>query len=401
MSNSQEKPENLKKKDPNTTKTAIEDFRTTEQNSLGILAGGIAHDFNNVLMAIMGNIELLKMEKGVSPESNEYIEDIQKATLEARQIASQLMQFAKGHKPRRSPTDVIELIESTAQSFFAGKKVAYSIKKKGDLPIIELDPNQISKAIKNILTILEPSLGENDHVAIVVAARHQPWKFKDQELTTEFLEIYLGNEGAERPESHHFRIYNPYEKTKEADRGLEWVLVHRIIKNHDGTITFVSNPKGRASFVIHLPIIGKIERPSVSKAISKELTELKLLIMDDEQLLQTTLLKLFQKYGFEVEIASNGYDAIKKYTKAVKGGKPFDLVVLDLTIPGSLGGKETFEKLREKYPDIQCIVSSGYTDSPILKNYKKYGFVGVLNKPYTGEELKRELQQILKTQLEK
>ena len=372
-----------------------EEIRNQKLASLGILAGGLAHDFNNVLMGILGNVELMKMDVVEQSEMGENLAEIHAATLQARQIASQLMNFAKGHKPQKIPTDIVNLIENCAKFVFHGKKSVYTVNTLKEIPLIDLDPNQFSQAVSNILINADQSMPYGGNVTIQIT----PTIFSADNIygikTPEVLEIKISDEGIGIPEQLRTEVFNPYFSTKVSGTGLGLTMTYRIIKNHEGGIKFEPNPKIGTTFTIYLPItqtlkITPIEEEKIIPSFSK-----KILIMDDDKFVHTSLKKILEKRGGQVTVATNGYEAIDFYQKAKLQKDPFDLVIFDLTIPGSLGGKETFKLLRQEDPNIVGIVSSGYSEDPILAHFREYGFKGVLNKPFTLEELTSVISKVL------
>jgi two-component system, cell cycle sensor histidine kinase and response regulator CckA len=121
----------------------------------------------------------------------------------------------------------------------------------------------------------------------------------------------------------------------------------------------------------------------------------KILIMDDEEIIREVAGEMLKHFGYEVEFAKDGAEALEKYANAMKSGTSFDAVIMDLTIPGGMGGKEAVKKLIEIDPDVKAIVSSGYSSDPIMTNFRQHGFAGIITKPYQVSELSEQVKNVL------
>jgi CheY-like chemotaxis protein len=210
-----------------------------------------------------------------------------------------------------------------------------------------------------------------------------------------YIEISVQDSGVGISEKYLERIFDPYFTTKEKGSGLGLATSYSIIRNHGGVIDVKSDVGKGTTFYIYLPAVdSEVEAPQIQK-VSSSGRRGRILIMDDEDLVRNVAQALVKVLGNEVEIVENGEEAINKYMSARASGKPFDVVILDLTIRGGLGGLETVGRLLEIDPDVRAIVSSGYSDNAVVADYQNYGFKARLNKPYKLEELRNTLNALL------
>jgi CheY-like chemotaxis protein len=211
----------------------------------------------------------------------------------------------------------------------------------------------------------------------------------------EFVRITIRDNGVGIPAENLGKIFDPYFTTKEQGSGLGLATSHSIIKKHGGYITAESTQGKETAFYIYLPASPRNDESKRSDEKSAFKGKGKILIMDDEDMIREITGELLQNLGYQVEFAKNGSEAIDLYREAHDHGKPFDAVILDLTIPGGMGGKEAIKGLLEIDPKIKAIVSSGYSNDPIMAEFREYGFNGVIIKPYRLTELSQTLQDVL------
>jgi PAS domain S-box-containing protein len=388
-----------------TEKRKIEEERIRASNleSLGLLAGGIAHDFNNILSAININISLAKLS--VTPESEVFkrLTEAEKASIRARNLTQQLLTFSKGGEPIKRITSLIELIKDTASFALGGSKVRCEFSIPGDLWPAEVDEGQISQVIHNLVINARQAMpkggvikirGEN--ILIGPEKIQQGWPLQQGK----YIKISVEDEGVGIPEEHLPKIFDPYFTTKRKGTGLGLATTYSIIKRHDGYIEVASKLGVGTTFTIYLPASEKENQIKedaiqVNALIRPKGNKGRILIMDDDEMVREANRRMLNFLGYEVEFAKEGTEAIELYQKAKDSGKPFDAVILDLTIPGGLGGNEIIQKLLEMNPQVKALVSSGYLDDPVMADFKKWGFKGVVPKPYKVEELDRVLQDVI------
>ncbi|MCD6400113.1 PAS domain S-box protein, partial [candidate division WOR-3 bacterium] len=377
-------------------KRAEEEFQKMEKlESLGILAGGIAHDFNNLLTVILGNLSLSQTE--ANGELKEMLEDAIRASIQAKNLTQQLLTFSKGGEPIKEKASIEDIIRDSAKFVLRGSNVRCKYDFPSDLWNVEVDKGQFSQVINNLIINSDQAMPGGGNIYIKA---ENVILGKDNLLplpTGKYIRIIVKDEGIGIPREHLKRIFDPYFTTKKKGSGLGLAIVYSIIKKHGGYITVESELGKGATFYIYLPAVErKTEKETEYREERAALTkEGKILFMDDDGMVRETVGRMLEKKGYKVETAENGEEAVKKYRKAFNSKKPFDAVILDLTVPGGMGGKEAMKKLKEIDPDVKAIVSSGYSTDPIMSHYKKYGFKGVVAKPFIIEELQEVLRRVL------
>ena len=373
-----------------------ERLRSQKLESLGVLAGGIAHDFNNLLTGILGNLSLAKADLPETGPVAERLAETEKATLRARDLTQQLLTFAKGGAPIKTEVSLTGLIQDAAGFAVRGTKAVCEYDCAEDLWLAEVDAGQLGQVLQNLVINAVHAMPEGG--AIRLAARNITVNRGELPLAPgRYVLITVRDHGQGIPPEHLAKIFDPYFTTKESGSGLGLAVVHSIISNHAGHITVESEPGKGALFSIYLPSTGKsplAEKPAEAKArLSKG--QGKILVMDDEELIRNVSTAMLQQLGYEAHAANDGEEAITRYLQAKKDGQPFDLVIMDLTVPGGMGGKEAIGHLRQLDPLVKAVVSSGYANDPIMANFSEYGFCGVAPKPFSLQELSELLQMIL------
>ena len=364
--------------------------------SLGILAGGIAHDFNNILTGILGNISLAMLDTPQKGEIFRRLAEAEQATLRARDLVQQLLTFAKGGAPVKEVTSLGEVIRDSATFAGRGSQVRCDIAFPKDLWHAEVDPGQISQVIQNLVINAIQAMPTGG--SITIRAKNILLK-EDRGLplsSGRYVEIKVKDQGIGIPPDYLPKIFDPYFSTKQKGSGLGLATAYSIIKNHDGYVTVESSLGEGTTFFIYLPASTQKLKPAPEDSASQlHQGKGRILVMDDDAGVRQVAGKILRHLGYEVDFAVDGADAIEKYCGALSAGQPFDLVIMDLTIPGGMGGEEAFQALRQIEPRTRAIVSSGYADDPIMTRYKEYGFSGVIKKPYRVGTFSRVLQEVL------
>lgn len=369
--------------------------RTQKLESLGVLAGGIAHDFNNLLTSILGNISLVRLDLDPDHASCKQLEDAERASLLARDLTQHLLTFSKGGAPIKKATDLNQLIRDTVCFAVRGTNVKVEFDFAQGLWPVEADRGQLEQVFNNL--VINSCQAMPTGGTVWIHAENMTAGQRDRTLTPggKYVRITVKDPGVGIPEEHHEKIFDPYFTTKQRGSGLGLAVSYSIIRNHDGCISVDSKPGAGAKFTIELPATDKTVLVQKVAAVESVEGTGRVLIMDDEKIVRNTARSIIERLGYTVETAEDGADAIKIYKEAEKSGRSFDVVIMDLTIPGGMGGKEAIEKLHEIDPDIKAIVSSGYSDDPIMANHEKYGFKAVIAKPYTTISLGKVLQKVI------
>ena len=384
-------------------KMAAELARTQRIESLGIVAGGIAHDFNNLLTAILGNISLAKSLANNDETIVTLLDQTEKATFRAKKLSNQLLTFSKGGAPITILTSARQLIEESARFATSGSKIKCHFSIPVDLWHVEVDDIQIGQVIQNLVVNADQAMKHGGSVTIGAENIILDTNNEHALSAGNYIRITVKDSGEGIESRYLDRIFDPYFTTKETGHGLGLAICYSIIKKHNGHITVESQYGTGTTFSLYLPAADQqlLEQPaqeqqpeSLKKTSPKHA---KLLVMDDEAMIRDIASQMLGFLGYRVELACTGQEAIKKYSLAVEQAEPFAAVIMDLTIPGGMGGKETIEHLLRLDPAIKAIVSSGYANDPIMADFKNYGFTAVLPKPFSVDELCNILESILTT----
>jgi len=363
--------------------------------SIGVLAGGIAHDFNNILSAVLGNISIARMVQDDPKFIGMRLEDAEKATLRARELTQQLLTFSKGGQPVRKAADLVDLVRESAEFTLRGSNVACEIEIEENLWPSEVDENQISRVINNLAINANQAMPDGGTLWL---------RAKNFDVTSDlalpltpgrYVLIEVKDNGPGIPEEVLQRVFDPFFTTKTKGSGLGLATSFSIIQKHDGLLTVSSEIGDGTKFSIYLPASDKaIEKAEYSPPIQGTDTG-RVLVMDDELSVREVAEIMLGNIGFDVTTVADGEQALRVYGEAKESGDPFVVVIMDLTIPGGMGGEETIGKLREYDPNVCAVVSSGYSNDPIMADYKAYGFMGVMAKPYLDDDLQRVLHEVL------
>ncbi len=374
-------------------------LKARKLESVGILAGGIAHDFNNLLMAIVGNISLAKALSDSPEKINECLYEAEKATNRAQNLTQQLLTFSKGGAPVKESANVVDLVKETAAFSLRGSNVTYDFDFPDNLWQVEVDKGQFSQVIQNLVINADQAMPEGGTIYIKgenIAISYKDEKHDSSLQEGDYVKLSIKDQGTGIPKDHLQKIFDPYFTTKQKGSGLGLATTYSIIKNHQGDITVESQIGAGTTFTIHLPRSFK-ESLATQETVQEELLtdQGRILIMDDEKMIRDVAGMMLEHIGYEVDFAEDGYKAIEKYLDALESGNGFNAVIMDLTIPGGMGGKEAIQKLLAIDPQVKAVVSSGYSNDPIMADYKKYGFCGVISKPYVIEDLAVTLQNVI------
>jgi len=377
-------------------KMAEELLKTSKLESIAILAGGIAHDFNNILTGIMGNLSLAKLQTPSDNDIFSFLTEMEKASVQAKTLTQQLLTFSKGGAPVTEVTSIVDLIKDFTIFALRGSNVKCEFFIPDDLWSVNIDEGQISQVVHNVIINADQSMPEGG--VIKVFAENIVFGAKQTLPLTpgKYVKICIEDHGVGIPAKYLQKIFDPYFTTKQKGSGLGLALAYSIIKGHHGLITVESEVRNGTTFHIFLPASEKEPKKKEEKRKGDLIIEKgKILIMDDEEIVRNVLCEMLVHMGWEAEFAKDGEEALKQYREALESGVPFDVVILDLTVPGGIGGKEAIKKLVEIDPAVKAIVSSGYSDDPIMAQFMDHGFVGVVRKPYRIQELRDVLHKVI------
>lgn len=362
-------------------------LQSQKLEAIGTLAGGIAHDFNNMLGVISGNASFALSDTPPGTELYDVISDIQEAVRQAQSLTQQLLTFAKGGAPVKKASDLNQIIKETAEFILRGENSRCEFMLPDDLWITEVDPGQLNQTIGNLVINANQSMPEGGVIQI---------KTENTDIDSEsgvplppgrYVKITITDQGIGIPQRHISKIFDPYFSTKQKGHGLGLATTYSIIKKHGGHVTVESQIEKSTTFTIYLPAtLKQVEKEKKMEKICHE-GQGNVLIMDDEEPILKMSSRLLNKMGYKTTLVSNGWQAVETYKKALAKNERFEIVILDLTIPGGMGGKQTMAELLKLDPTVKAIVSSGYSNDPVMANYKAYGFSDILPKPYGKNHL--------------
>jgi PAS domain S-box-containing protein len=363
--------------------------------SLGVLAGGIAHDFNNLLTGILGNISLAKMYLSPANKAFPRLEEAERASERARDLTRQLLTFSKGGAPVRKTAHISQMVRDSASFVLRGSNVRCDFSLPDGLWPVSVDEGQISRVIQNLVINADQAMPAG---GIIDVTAENVVLGNDRALPVEegrYVRITVSDQGVGIPEENLQKVFDPYFTTRKKGSGLGLATVYSIMKNHNGYIHAESKAGKGAVFYVYLPASDyspEIEEKKESNNLI-HLSKGRILVMDDEEIIREIAAEILNHIGYEVSACRDGSEAVTLYQKSAEAKEPFDAVIMDLTVPGGMGGKEAMEKLLKIDPAVKGIVSSGYSSDPVLANYREYGFCGMIAKPYKVEDL----QDVLRT----
>jgi PAS domain S-box-containing protein len=369
--------------------------RAEKLESVGVLAGGIAHDFNNMLTGIIGNISVAAMHAKPNDMIHDRLVEAEKAAFRARDLTQQLLTFAKGGAPVKKTASITELLTDSASFALRGSNVRCCYNISADLWRGEMDAGQISQVIHNLVLNADQAMPNGG--AIFIDAENRVITSHDGLILPHgnYIHISIRDTGEGIPSAHLPRIFDPYFTTKKKGSGLGLATSYSIIKNHDGCITIESIPGKGSTFHIFLPASTEADSMDSPKNSLVVDGTGHILVMDDEEMIRDIAGTILSHLGYTTSFAKNGEEAIIRYKEALAEQLPFDAVIMDLTVPGGMGGKETIKQLLKIDPAVKALVSSGYSNDPIMSDYKAFGFKGVIIKPYIVEEISKALHTVL------
>ena len=365
--------------------------------SIGIFAGGIAHDINNFFTGMLGCVALAKSDSSLKGNNKilKYLEDMESTTFMARGLAEQLLTFAKGGELLKKLFSINKLLNSSAEFVLSGTSIKLENCINNNLFNIEADESQISQVINNILINAAQAMPEG---GLILARGENAFLEEKNRYGLNpgmYIIVEIEDDGPGIDTSTAARIFDPFFTTKSKGSGLGLSVAYSVITRHGGVITASASEKRGALFTIILPAVER-EIP-VKSDEADESFNLKgtILLMDDDDMIRTVGESLLENLGLHVVSASEGESAVRLFREHYNRGETFDLVILDLTIRGGMGGLEAFSAMKMISPDLKGVVSSGYSSDPVMSNYHEYGFSGVLKKPYLYNELGSLLKRLL------
>jgi PAS domain S-box-containing protein len=377
-------------------RTEEELLKMEKLKSLGVLAGGIAHDFNNFLTGIIGNLSLAKLDVQPGNPVSRALSEMEKAAVRAKDLTQQLLTFSKGGEPVKRITRIADLVQESAQFALHGSNVRCRFELDGDLLPADVDEGQIAQVVHNLILNADQAMPDGGTVRIrgtnVTLASKNAYAL----VPGRYLAVSIRDEGKGIHPEYLKKIFDPYFTTKQKGSGLGLAVAYSIVAKHDGQLTVESQLGQGTTFTLMLPAVE--ENQMAQSHPDRQLVKGhgRVLVMDDEDFIRDLATAMLEKMGYQVAVAPDGQAAVSIYQEALETDKPFDAVILDLTVPGGMGGKEAVQKLASLDPTVKAIVSSGYSNDPVMADHARHGFCGAVNKPYLIEEMAQVLDTVIK-----
>jgi two-component system cell cycle sensor histidine kinase/response regulator CckA len=387
-------------------------LKARKLESLGTLAGGIAHDLNNLLFAVMGNISLAQDDLKPETGTSESLKEAEQACIKAKELTARLITFSKGGYPVKKMMSIKSLLKDTVISALSGSNIKPEISISDDIRQINIDEGQIKQVVRNIVVNAKEAMDDNGQLTV----SYENVDIAEEGYLTlsqgEYIKISFKDHGCGISKENLEKIFDPYFSTKDmgADKGqgLGLTVSYCIVQKHGGLINVESKLETGSTFSIYLPALSikepdlqkSEEKPAAQKPVKQPATGTgKILLMDDEEAIRTFLGRVINKLGYAVETCTEGKEAIDIYKTAMESKEPFDVVILDLTNKIGMGGQETMKTLLELDRDVKGIVITGYSDDPVVANFRAYGFSGFITKPASMDELSKVINEVISKDL--
>ena len=392
----------LKEEMDRRSKMEDELLKMQKLDSIGLLAGGIAHDFNNILTGVIGKINLARpfLEPTAryqdAERAGKSLDDAERALLRAKGLTQRLLTFSKGGNPVKKPCSISGIVRDCCEFSLSGSKAEFLFSSSTGLWPAMVDEGQISQVINNLALNAIQAMPSGGRVSVECRNLDAGMENGLPLGPGKYVEISIKDNGTGIPKKDIKMIFDPFFTTKEHGNGLGLATSYSIIKKHGGHITVGSSQGKGATFNIYLPACqSALPGPEIEEKNETRCGTARILVMDDDDMIRDICCEALSGMGYEVVCVKNGIEAVELYDMQLKAGRKFDLVIMDLTVPGGMGGKEALKKIMEFDPFVQAIVSSGYSNDPVMSDFKEYGFSGVIAKPFKIRELYSILNQVL------
>ncbi len=377
-------------------KADAETRRAQKLETIGTFAGGIAHDFNNFLMVIHGSIELAQMSLDNPSLVDKLLNDAEAAAGRARGLTRQLITFSKGGQPQKRTVKLAGTVRETISFVLTGSNVSADVAVPDDLWLANVDTGQIEQVVTNLVVNAKQAMpdGGTIHAQLAnIPAEVAVGKGMD---SRPFIEITIRDEGVGISPDVLPRVFDPYFTTKQEGSGLGLATSYAIVTKHGGHIVVDSQINVGTTFHVYLPAIdGEGSTESSGTGSGKLSRPYNILLMDDEPMVAEVIKVMLERLKCRASWAKDGDEAVRMYARATTTDDPFDAVILDIIVPAGMGGKEASAKLLEMDTSARLIVSSAYSNDPLMAEHKQNGFRGCLAKPYNHHELEHVLKTVL------
>ncbi len=363
--------------------------------ALGVLAGGIAHDFNNLLGGIFGYMELAAASPEIPPAARKHLEHGLDVMERARGLTSQLLTFSRGGDPVKEYQSVFPFVEKTVRFALSGSNVSCAFASDDNLMGCCFDSSQVGQVIDNLVINAVQAMPGGGHLHVKAENITATDQEHPQLAAGLYVALHFTDQGIGIPENVIANIFDPFFSTKSKGHGLGLATCHSIMTRHGGGIDVVSESGKGSTFTIYLPASAEDQDATPEQEHIEHVGTGRFLIMDDEKFLRDILSRMLEKLGYEAVCVTNGQEALETFSKAGENEQAFTAVILDLTVPGGMGGLETITEIRKTDSDIPVFVASGYASEPVMASPQDYGFTASIAKPFKTQDLKQVLEQYL------
>jgi PAS domain S-box-containing protein len=368
--------------------------QSQKMESIGTLAGGIAHDFNNIIGVITGNVSYARGLLTKKNELDEVLLDVEAGAKQAQTLTHQLLTFSKGGAPIVKEISIGQFIYETVSLVVRGSHVHCDFSIDKQLWPVKVDKGQIGQVVTNLMINAKEAMPDGGEITI----RAENVMISDETIPLspgQYVKITIQDNGIGIKNEHVLKVFDPYFSTKQQGSGLGLATSYSIIKKHGGHISVESKLGKGTTFMFYLPAVESREKKIEQMNEPQHKGCGKILIMDDDEAILNMLRRILKRMGYETALAKNGTQAIELYQKAYQSQQKYDLVILDLTVPGGLGGAKTIPELLKIDSKAKVVVSSGYSNDPIMANYEDYGFCAIIPKPYTQNQITELFNKVL------
>jgi len=373
--------------------TPEELVRANRFESLGQLAGGIAHDFNNLLTTILGGVSMAKENRDYSG-----LENSERACLAAKALSKQLLTFSKGGSAVRQVVKTADVLADTVRLASAGSTVKVEVAVAPDTGTICVDRAQILQVFQNlVINAIQAMTTGTGHIWInaanVVLAEGEVAPL----AAGTYVSVEVRDNGSGIKPEHLDKIFDSFFTTKKTGTGLGLATVLSIVKRHGGQMGVASELGVGTTFTVFLPVADQPEEVEARRAPSFNFAQRtgRILFMDDDPNICLLTGGMLESLGYKYDLAKSGEEAVQFYKRYLNIGRPYDAVIMDLTIIGGMGGEQCFKHLRELHPEVRAIIASGYDNEDMARQFLGMGFCGYLTKPYRVGDLGRIIKKVL------
>jgi PAS domain S-box-containing protein len=375
--------------------------KSQKLEAIGLLAGGVAHDFNNILTVILGSLSLAKMEAKPLSRLFERISQAEDHCMKAKALTRRLLTYSRSGSPLRKTASLAQVLREATSFALSGKNIKCEFDLASDLTSALIDEGQMHQVIHYMVTNAAEAMPDGGTIEVGA----QNLKLQADELPPlpagNYVKWYIRDHGIGISKEHLKNLFDPYFSTKQMGStkgvGLGLAICYSIIKSHEGLINVESDPGVGTTFTVYIPAVDEqnSEMKSNGETTNSNAAKHKILLIDDEKILLDVTSNMISYLGYEVVTASCHEDALDSYCKAKEAGRPFSVVIMDLTVRGNEGAETAIRKWVALHPEVRVIISSGYATDPVIEDYQNYGFIAAMVKPYTLEELKDCLSRAL------